>query len=125
MSLSKKITKQDLEGKSLHELLNNYSIWHGETNTEDPHQKDNCQTIHDFIIENFTEKLTVELRKAYNDVDSMDLPSRSKDKIKQVKYCAFDITQRLDPMHISSIPLMKKIIEERISITEEIIKNIE
>lgn len=119
------LKKEDLERKTLRELLNSYAIWSGPTHTEESNKGSNCQILHDFILQNFTEKPTVELRKAYEAVDAMNLPDRVKDTMKQVKYCAFDIAQHLDPMDVSGMPMLKKIIEERISVAESVIKNLE
>ena len=119
------LKRKDLEIKNLHELLNSYAIWHGPTHTEQPHVGENCKILHDFIVQNFTEKPTVKLRKAYDAVDEMNLPGRVKDTLKQVKYCAFDIAQHLDSMNVSSMVMLKKIIEEKISAAESVTKNIE
>ena len=117
-----KLNKEDLEGKSLRELLNSYAIYGGATHTEEPNRGVNCETIHDFILQNFTEKPTVELRKAYDAVDAMNLSEKVKQGIKQAKYCAFDIAQHLDPMNVSGMAMLKKIIEERISVAEKILE---
>ncbi len=119
------LKKEDLERTTLRELLNSYAIWSGPTHTEEPNKGSNCQILHDFILQNFTEKPTVELRKAYDAVDAMNLPNKVKDTIKQVRYCAFDIAQHLDPMDVSGMAMLKKIIEERISVAESVIKNLE
>jgi hypothetical protein len=116
--------KEHLENKSLFELLDIYTTLITKT-PESFGQKDSAKTVYDFIIQNFTEKPTVELRKAYDAVDAMNLPNKVKDTIKQVKYCAFDIAQHLDPMDVSSMAMLKKILEERISVAESVIKNIE
>lgn len=119
-----KFTKQNLESNSLAELLNIYSALIAETPVAFG-QEESVKTVHDFILQNFTEKPTVELRKAYDVVDATSLPGRVKDTMKQVKYCAFDIAQHLDPMDVSDMAMLKKIIEERISVAESVIKNIE
>lgn len=118
-----KLNKEDLEGKSLHELLNSFSILHGDTHTEQLLQGVNYQILHDFIVQNFAEKPTVNLRKAYNAVDAMDISNKVKDRIKQAKYCAFDIAQHLDPVDVSGMTMLKKIIEERLFVANSIIKN--
>ncbi len=116
-----KYTKEELETRSLSELLRIYI--QADKFANEKNQLDYLRLVEGFILNNFTEKPMVKLQKANIGVDAMNLPDGVKQKIKEAKYCAANICDHLDPVHMGSMATLKKIVEELISTSEAVIEN--
>jgi hypothetical protein len=116
-------TKEQLGSKTLSEILRVY-VQANNLATE-KNQLEYLRLIEGVILNNFTEKPMVRLHKAILEVDAMNLPDKVKRKIKETKYCAANICDHLDPIHMGSMTSLKKIVSELIATSKAVIENTE
>ena len=78
--------------------------------------------LEDYLNQHHAVTNATRLKAAVDELDIMDLEEITKANLTEIRACAADIADRLDPLHINSFAMIREIVENQIQISERRIK---